>query len=249
MLLIWGSRETRRKLGFVAERCPRCSTVRTVRIDRIGLTSHVFFVSFTAGPLIGFRGECQTCSGTFEVCPLDYAAFDKNKKATPESLIATTNPALLEQSKSARTDRDRALQIRAPLLRFEVSLRDRYLRGRRLDLITGLAFTGSIAIPIAIGWAARSLGLTEELQTAVGWTALAVFLLGIVFSLVLLHGEPKRFFNRKLRPEIVTALRVLHLEKTELESCVSSLRKYGYRISRFISADSLVEECRGIVVR
>lgn len=244
MFLIWGRRETKRKLGFVADNCPRCNTVRSVRIDRVGVTSHLFFLSIGAGPLLGFRGECQTCSGAFEVCPMDYAAFEKNKKVTTESLVSTTNPKLLQTRESARAGHARSIQVRDPLLRFEASLRDRYLRGHRLDYVTILAFIASIAAPLAIGWLSRSFNLSGDIKAVFDWLSLGIFLAGLVVSFVLLYGEPKRFFNRQLRPQIARALRSLSPEATELEICVSSLKKYGYRISRFVTAQSLLEDVR-----
>ena len=249
MLLVWGTRQTRRKLGFVAEHCPRCNTIRAVRVDRMGVASHLFFVSLGAGPLLGFRGECQTCSGTFEVCPIDYAALEKSKKATLDSLVPKTNPKLMAKRASPHAEPDRALQIRGALLRFEASIRDRYMAGHRFDLATVLAFVATIAVPLCIGWLARSLGLSEDARGVVGWIALGAFLGLLVLSLVLMYQEPRRFFDRKLRPEIVGALRELSPERSELETCVSALRKYGYRISRFLVAERLLADCRGIAVR
>ena len=244
MLIIWGTRQTTRKLGFVAESCPRCKAIRTVRIDRIGMTSHAFFVSFGAGQLLGFRAECRTCSGQFDVCPMDYTGFGKDAKAIPESLIPITNPKL-GAGASARAEQVRTILIRDPLLRFDASLRDRYLRGHRLDLITALAFVASIVVPLLIGWLSRALGLSGGLKEAVGWLALGIFLVGLVGSFVLLYGEPKRFFQRQLRPEIKRALQPLRPELAELEACVSSLKKYGYRISRFVTPQGLIEDLRG----
>jgi hypothetical protein len=243
MFLVWGRRQTKRKLGFVAESCPRCKAIRTVRVDRIGMTSHVFFVSIGAGQLLGFRAECRTCSGQFDVCPMDYTGYDKNAKAIPESLIPTTNPKL-GAGASARAEQARTIAIRDPLLRFDASLRDRYLRGHRIDRITALAFVASIVVPLLIGWLSRSLALSGELKEAVGWLALGVFIVGLVGSFVLLYGEPKRFFERQLRPEIRSALQPLRPEPVELETCVNSLRKYGYRISRFVTSQGLIEDLR-----
>jgi len=239
MLLIWGTRQTKRKLGFVAENCPRCKAIRTVRVNRIGMTSHLFYVSFGAGQLLGFRAECRTCSGEFAVCPLDYNGFGKDAKAIPESLIPTTNPNLAA-SAAARAEQARAIAIRDPLLRFDASLGDRYRRGNRIDLVTGLAFLASIAVPLLIGWLSGALGLAGGLKQAVGWLALGVFLIGLVGSFVLLYGEPKRFFQRQLRPEIKRALQPLRPEPAELEACVRGLKKFGYRISRFITPGDLI---------
>jgi hypothetical protein len=244
MLLIWGRRLSRRKLGFVAEHCPRCKAVRTVRIDRLGVTSHLFFISLGAGPLLGFRGECRACSGQFDVFPMDYAAFDKNAKATPESLLSTTNPRLLQANASGRAEQARAQALRDPLLRFEASLRDRYQRGNRIDLTTGLGFAASVVVPLLLGWLSHSLGLTGGAKEAVGWLALGVFLVGLVTSFVLLYREPRRFFQRQLRPEIKRALQPLKPEPAELDACLGSLRKYGYRISRFVTSEGLVADLR-----
>jgi hypothetical protein len=248
MLLIWGTRQTRRKLGFVAEHCPRCGTVRSVRVDRMGVTSHLFFVSLGAGPLLGFRAECQTCSGTFEVCPLDYAAFEKSKKATLDSLVPNTNPKLMEKH-APRAEPDRALQIRGALLRFEASIRDRYMAGHRFDWITVLAFVATIAVPLGMGWLARSLGFSEGARGVVGWLSLGAFIGLLVLAFVLLYQEPRRFFDRQLRPAIVGALRELSPERSELEACVGALRKYGYRVSRFVAAERLLADCRGVAIR
>lgn len=246
MFLIWGTKKVTRKLGFVGEICPRCRTVRSVKVNRVGLASHIFFVPVSRGRLLGFTGECQQCSGEFEVQPTDYPIFEKNKKTDLNSLVEKTNPKLLPNNKPAIESFQRFSQLRDPFLRFNQSLVDRYARGTRFDLPSGLAFLATFVIPISIGFAIPAMPFSEAVKDGVGNFAIGLFVAGLIGSIVLLYGEQKRFFRKRLLSEITRSLKPLNPQRTELDSCLASLRKYGYHICKFVTVESLLKGMRGI---
>lgn len=245
MLLIWGTKKVERKLGFVGETCPRCRAVRSVKVSRIGLASHLFFVPVSRGRLLGFLGECQQCSGEFEVQPTDYSGFEKNKKAELNSLVTKTNPKLLPGNKHAVELFNRFFQLRDPFLRFNQSLVQRYARGTRFDLPSGLALLATFVVPIALGFAIPSMPFSDAVKGGMGKFAIGLFLVGLIGSVVLLFGEQKRFFRKRLLSEITSSLKALNPQEAELDSVVAALRKYGYHICRFVSTESLLKGTRG----
>lgn len=245
MFIIWGSKKVQRKLGFVAEACPRCLGVRSVKVSRLGMASHVYYLPLGRGQMLGFAGECQACSGVFDVQPMDYASFEKSKKASLEQLIGTTNPKLHPDNEPAMASFKRMVALRDPLLRVNKVLDERYGQGTALDLRSGLAFLATFAVPIAIGVCKSSLPVSDGMKALIGDFALTLFVVGLIASFVLLYRAPKRFFTTQLLPEIVRELRPLHPRHDELQSCLSSLKKYGYRITGFVKAESLVASVQG----
>lgn len=244
MFLIWGSKRVTRKLGFVAEVCPRCREVRTVKVKRIGMAGHIFFVSLSRGSLLGFSGECTQCSGEFEIQPTDYPAFEKKKKVELNSLVAKTNPKLLPNNTVAIKSFQRFSQLRDPFLRFNQSLIDRYARGTRLDLLSGLTLLATFVIPISVGFAIQSMSFSDVVKEGVTKFAIGLFLIGLIGTIVLLRGEQKRFFRKRLFSEVTRSLKPLNPQHAELDSCLALLRKYDYKISKFVTTDSIMQGIR-----
>lgn len=244
MFLIWGSKRVTHKLGFVAEVCPRCCEVRSVKVKRIGMAGHIFFATLSRGRLLGFIGECMQCCGEFEVQPTDYPVFEKSKKAELNSLVANTNPKLLPNNRPAIESFQRFSQLRAPLLRFNQSLIDRYARGTRLDLMSGLALLATFAIPISVGFAIQSTSFSDTVKEGVTNSAVGLFLVGLIATIVLLRGEQKRFFRKRLFSEVTRSLKPLNPQYAELDLCLALLKKYDYKISKFVTTDSLMQGIR-----
>ena len=77
MFIVFGEKQARRRLGFVAEHCSACSSIRPVKIVRVGMAPHIFWVPLGKGRLIGYYGECDQCGADFDIDPADYASLAK----------------------------------------------------------------------------------------------------------------------------------------------------------------------------
>ncbi len=232
MFFIWGTRRTSRKLGFVAEECPRCQEVRCVKINRLGMAGHIFFVSFSSGNLLGFAAECQQCNGVFDVLPMNYTLMERSKKLPMDALVAATHPRLQPNNAQAQAAFQRSAEVRDPFVRFGASLQDRYCKGKRFDMRSGLTLLATFFLPVPLTLFAASL--SPPAQTPLMLASAMLFPIGLVATSVLMYREPRRFFDRQLQP--------LNASKTELDACLASLKKYGYRIQKFVTTESLQQD-------
>lgn len=245
-ILIWGTKQTARTVGFVAEMCPRCRTVRPMKVRRLGMVSHLFYVPLGFGNLIEFAGECQQCSGTFDIQPIQYPALEHKNTLSLDELIAKTNPKLQAGNTEALSASQRFALISDPFVRFSHSLNDRYARGSRTDRPTGLTLLATFVVPIVLISFVSWIGLAMEIRSVVISLSLLLFLLGIIATVVVQAGEPKRFFKRQIQPELARALKPLNPSQTELDNCFVLLKKYGYRIRKYITTESLIQDIRNM---
>jgi hypothetical protein len=79
MFIVWGSRRTERILGYVADFCPVCREARAFRLVRVGLASHVYYISFGAGRHVGHVIRCEECGSSFDTDATRYATFEKQR--------------------------------------------------------------------------------------------------------------------------------------------------------------------------
>ena len=66
MFIVWGKTIKRKKLGFVADYCAVCRDLRTFQVSRVGSASHVYYISFGQGDLVGYERTCGVCSTPVE---------------------------------------------------------------------------------------------------------------------------------------------------------------------------------------
>ena len=244
-MIIWGTKKVKSKLGFVAENCSRCRSIQVMKVSRVGMAGHIYYIPTSKGRLLGFVGECQQCSGEFWVQPTDYPAFEKNKKAELSALITKTNPKLLPGNKAAIDSFVRFSQVREPLLRFNQSLEDRYAAGTRFDFPIVLALLVMFALPIPFGMAVNSISFLGEAREHLGGMVMGItFFVGLIATVYLTYKEPQRFFQKNLYRQITNALKPINPRPDELKECLSALRKYDYRICRHVTADSLLRGMR-----
>ena len=240
MILIYGEKAYRKKMGFVAEHCPTCASVKPVRIIRLGQTSHIFWLPLGKGRLVGYYGICQECRGEFDIEPTDYAAMSRRHSGDLAELQSTTNPTLDPQNRDAIATQERFRRLRDPLLRVHSSLQQRYAGGTRFDRTTGIAFAATLAIPVVMFTVDLSF-LSHAAQQALGQFMILAFVVGLIGSFVLLALEPKRFFRRHLEPQIAKELSEVNPRPDELDSCLARLAKHDYTIRKYVSAPRLME--------
>ncbi|MBU2712061.1 hypothetical protein [Zooshikella harenae] len=111
MILIWGTKPTDQKLGFVAEICPECNSVNKVSVHRIGLTGHFFWVPVGRGQFVEAYGTCTSCNKKFSIEITDYETIDKKDNEQIEDLIRITNPKLGHADESLKKNSNVSLQL------------------------------------------------------------------------------------------------------------------------------------------
>ena len=108
MFIVWGKTIKRQKLGFVADFCAVCRDLRTFQVKRIGSASHLYYISFGQGDLVGYERICGVCSTPVDAVPDTYTGMAKSFQPASE-LISETFPnyytvyrELLERERKVR---------------------------------------------------------------------------------------------------------------------------------------------------
>ena len=96
MFIVWGKKRVERNQGLVADFCPICREVRAFQLIRVGLASHVYYVSFGEGKLAGHIIRCNECRVKLAVDPTRYATTEKDARVGLEVLLGGTFPKLRE---------------------------------------------------------------------------------------------------------------------------------------------------------
>ena len=225
MFIVFGEKKATRTMGFVADHCPSCEGIQQVKILRLGMAPHIFWLPLGRGRLIGYYGVCQTCSGEFEADPTNYVSLAKKPARSLTQLVQETNPKLDPMNRGAAEAFDRFRRVRDPLLRANQVLIERSAKGTRFDRASGLALLASIVVPIVL-FTVDLTFLSYALQELVGVAAIWIFVLGLIGSFVLVAREPRRYFRRHLEPEIAKELVIVNPREDELDQYLALVRKY-----------------------
>ncbi len=241
MFIVFGEKTVTRKMGFVAERCPSCQSVRPVRIHRLGMAPHIFWIPLGRGRLIDYFGACQQCGDNFKIDPIDYETLVRKPGDNLTDLLQQTNPSLDPKNRTAVEAFERFSRVRDPLLRANKALVNRSARGTRFDRTSGLTLLASIVIPITMFSVDLSF-LSYTLQEYIGVAAIWTFMLGLVATFVLVAREPRRFFRRELEPGIAKDLIAVNARPDELDDYLKRIKKFEYRVSEHVSARRLLDQ-------
>lgn len=241
MFIVFGEKQTRRKMGFVAENCPSCHATRPVRIHRVGMSSHIFWVPLGKGRLIGYYGVCQQCKIDFDIDPTNYVSLSRKHVDNLLDLQTMTNPKLDPNNRDAVASFERFERIRDPMLHANHVLQRRYTGGTRFDRTSGLAFLATLAIP-AIMFSVDLTFLGHAAQQTIGTVSIWAFVLGLIGSFVILAREPRRYFRRELEPEILKELLQINPRADELDDCLKLMKKYEYRVREHVSTRRLMDQ-------
>ena len=241
MLIVFGEKKATRRMGFAAERCPSCEAIQPVRIHRLGMAPHIFWVPLGRGRLIDYYGVCQKCGGEIDIDPTDYVSLAKKPTDSLTDLVQETNPRLDPMNRDAVEAFERFRRVRDPLLRANKSLMERSARGTRFDRTSGLTLLASVVVPI-IMFSVDLTSLSYAMQQLIGVAAIWVFVIGLISSFVLVAREPRRFFRRELEPEIAKELIMANPRADELDDYLERIKQYEYRVSEHVSARRLLQQ-------
>src|SRR6266542_4248609 len=96
MFIVWGTKRVERKQGNIADLCPICREIRSFQLVRVGLASHVYYISFGEGKLAGYIIRCDACGVILDVDPTRYGSTAKDARSDVVALVRDTFPNLRE---------------------------------------------------------------------------------------------------------------------------------------------------------
>lgn len=100
MFIVWGSKEKKKQLGFVADHCIQCQDVRAFSLEDRYEAGHIYYISLTQGKWRATVKTCLTCHGEFVASKNDYREFILDRNTRIDDLLRRSNPTLLEKIES-----------------------------------------------------------------------------------------------------------------------------------------------------
>lgn len=240
MILIWGTSPTKRKIGYVADKCVSCDELAKIEVHRIGQTGHIFWIPLGKGQFIQSYGICTSCNSKIALEISDYVQISKNRKAQANDLVKITNPRLLDKSGKMNEDFFRFSSIREPFLKFGQYLNLDANSETKFDKTSGLAFLATFAIPIGLGQLLSFLTIAPDIEMYIVKGLIGAFCAGFIVSLFLFFRYPYRVVKKKTLPKIAEELALLKPEQEEIENVLKKLGSYGHRVPKFFSAKAVM---------
>jgi hypothetical protein len=251
MLIIHGEKFAFRNTGRVAEFCVFCREVRACRVVRIGITSHVYYLSFSKGRLVGHKLRCESCRGWWMVDLAHYPGISEDRTADLAQLIAQTHPQV-ETCCAPRLELERRVRRRQPLTTeirnamLEVPFRllnldfEQSGHATRFDRWTTGALilaAASMVVGTLVMWLAVGDGNREFLGAKfVGASSVA-----FVLFLGALATGLRRYIRRHTIPPLGRALKPLEPTSSEIAEVLTRLRVQGLTIGSKLRPAAVVK--------
>lgn len=250
MLVIWGTKRVNTRLGYVADFCPICRDLQVFKLKRVGMAGHVYYISFGEGKLVGHVRTCAVCSVDLNAEAAHYREISPERRPAAE-LAPLTHPewkrrhearlALERELKSAFgkvSAEDRAWLLREPFHLLSPAVEERF-SASRFDGRTLLAVVAAfllIGIASALG---ESVPAADVFIVSLGWLG-ALGLVGWQLWTI-----SRRWFQSKIFPILVPALRPLRPTRAELEQILKELKSQGHKIGKKLPLEDLVAALSG----
>ncbi len=246
MLIVWGWRDRKKRLGRVAEFCPKCDDARPFVVREHRQQFHVYFLPVNRGTHQGHFGTCQKCGHLESVGPADYAGYSRRRRATIEELVDETHPDLPEKIAAHLDARDRAIAGEAEpherlamirqAFKAPASEVERRCEKAHFDRWSGLAFLGLLLAPVVVFIVLASMGWRDD-EAAIGCLAAAGVMLGVL--VFLLATDSGRYARRRAKRAIAPAIAPFAPSVEELQAVLDNLKGQGFTLGRKLDAQRL----------
>ena len=252
MFIVWGKKRVERKQGMVADFCPICRDIRSFQLSRVGMASHIYYVSMGEGELAGFQIKCDACGVNLGVEPTRYLATRKDKRPANsiEELVQETFPRLrevcanrleletrLKRSRSTLTQEEHRELLIESFALFNPMVEARFANSTEMDKRSGLGCLGTILIAGAVFFG--SIAFRGPTQDRMLLAALILFGVGTAYTLFQMHLGPKRFFRAKILPPLAKSLVTVEPTREELDACIQRCKTLGMQIGKVAKADEI----------
>jgi len=259
MFIVWGKTIKRQKLGFVADFCAVCRDLRTFKVQRIGSASHLYYISFGQGDLVGFERTCEVCSTPVDAVPDTYLEMADHRRPANE-LISETFPnyytarrEIIERERKVRdtpsllTPEERRTRMREPFLVI-APLAQQKLASIHVDWRVLLAIFSFIPIFWLVGAVSGWINGPDQLDPSMNWLigALAVWG-GLVFFEIFMSS--RRYLLKNAAPPLAASLAPLKPSESEIERILKELKQHKLKLGKLRASDLLerIEQLRTAV--
>lgn len=243
MFIVWGTKRTERKQGRVADVCPICREIRSFELVRVGLVSHIYYISFGEGKLAGYIIRCDTCGVILNSNPARYVSTAKDADCGIEVLIRDTFPNLREtcaerleienrikRARAALSSAERDHFLMEPFSLLNPLVEQRFANSTEMDRKSGLGCLGTVII--GGGLFLASLAFQGTTQDKILIAAAVLFGIGTIYTFIQLHLGPTRFFRARILPQLVKSLKPLQPTREEIDECITRCKTLGLKIGK-----------------
>ncbi len=252
MFIVWGKKHVYRKVGYVADFCPMCRSIKGFLVRRVGLAGHIYYVSAGEGELVGYQRTCEDCKTTFNADSSKYASFSK-KATSLDDLQHQTYPtlttviaerlALEEKVKNTPTllsASERQDLVYAPFALLSPKVEKQYA-SIQVDKETGFSMLGVIVFFMVIPEFVQKTFPRYAEESLLIFVALSIVFLGWQFM-----TAGRRFMRRQIIPVLAKALRPLHPTETEIRSILDGMKQQKHKMGAKLKINDLIEHLQGI---
>lgn len=249
MFIVWGTKTKQERLGYVAEYCVFCHTIRAFELISVSSISHVYYIPTGMEEFLGHIARCTRCASELDASQ-GYRAFGPRNDQDLDILINETNPGLREAHVARKVTEERAIKgsLSTPerwqllfepllLLNPKVEARARQIHFDRVSVVSAFA---TVALTITAIVLAQTLSRNAA-DVRLG-VVLAPLVVGLVTTVILLATDVRRFVRRQVTPMLVLALFPLNPSLDELREVFGQAKSHGARIARKVDVGALYAE-------
>ena len=250
MFFIWGKKHVYKKMGFVADFCPLCRTVRSFQLARVGLVGHVYYISLGKGELVGYARTCMNCKTVLNGNPDLYREISK-KLVDQGALQRTTFPNLqshhaerlaLEQaikhSPGSVPVNTRRAMLKEPFILLNPSVEKRF-SSTQIDMYTTLTLLAVLASIPVISALGEKFSPPHQGEIFMG-----ILLAGVVAVSVQGFLQTGRYFDKKIFPVLVPALKPMKPKAEEITAVIAEMKKAESKFGKKLKLAALLEHLR-----
>ena len=252
MTVIWGKRKVETELGYVADFCPICREIRELKVSRVGIANHIYFISIGKGNLAGHLGRCMQCGTKIPVDAMKYETFEEGSNTALETLVQNTFPNL-RSVYAERLDIEERLKRQEP-----VSLPNRakwlmepfeYLipeveakfANATMDKESNMGCISTVLLLIILCSGAlmfeESALARDSMIIGMGLVAIV----GLIYTIIQIMLAPHRYIQRNIVPRLSQALNPLNPSRQELQKCIATKKVKGSRLGKNVDEEKLWE--------
>jgi hypothetical protein len=123
MIIVWGTTEVEKRLGYAADFCPICRDLRGFESCRVGMAGHLYGVHLGSGRRVGDIRRCLTCRIAGATTPESYVSLARRPAALEELIDATFPTIRSHYARRLALER----QVEADPSRLPAELRSQYI--------------------------------------------------------------------------------------------------------------------------
>lgn len=239
---VWGTKNTRKRLGTVADYCPICHEARAFELFQLGQATHVYGLAVGATAVTGHVITCTDCWVELDGDPRRYASVVKKAPGDVRALAAVTHPQLagLEQGQREQVRRLRAGETQG---RADAVLRPLYLVAvafERRRIAMKLGFIGwLVMLTVAVlgsVWIGNALAEAAPALAPVGYAILPLLFLALVVERSTDRG---RYLKKVTYPALRRALAPLRPSPAELAAAQAQLTQMKLSLAKRLGPDNV----------